>query len=202
MKANLWTLIKQSASAFVSRLTVLFLLYIVLRFFEMVYNVVLHGHDHYFFMVLLYGLVKDFSFIVMITLPLYLLYTILYLLNKKIANIVFIIIAALLCVIQIALVKYFLTFLVPLGGDLWQYSWSDIKQTVGAAGGIPLSAIIIFLALIALVVFLFSFLTKRINFKAGISIFIIILFILADRLGISSIVTEWKPTNNEYANNL
>ncbi len=202
MKANLWTLIKQSASAFVSRLTVLFLLYIVLRFFEMVYNVVLHGYDHYFFMVLLYGLVKDFSFIVMITLPLYLLYTILYLLNKKIANIVFIIIAALLCVIQIALVKYFLTSLVPLGGDLWQYSWSDIKQTVGAAGGIPLSAIIIFLAFIALVVFLFSFLTKRINFKAGISIFIIILFILADRLGISSIVTEWKPTNNEYANNL
>lgn len=36
---------------------------------------------------------------------------------------------------SVALSQYFATTLVPLGADLYGYSWSDIRETVGASGG-------------------------------------------------------------------
>jgi hypothetical protein len=69
------------------------------------------------------------------------------LIHKKLADITFIIISIVLLLVQISLAQYFLTTLVPLGSDLWGYSVADIKQTVGAAGGLPT------LLIIAIVVF-------------------------------------------------
>jgi len=51
---------------------------------------------------------------------------------------------------HLALMNYFSTALVPLGADLYGYSWKDIRQTVGAAGGIPWQFIVLLLTVIAL----------------------------------------------------
>jgi len=51
---------------------------------------------------------------------------------------------------RLLLITYFSTTLVPLGADLFGYSWKDIQQTVGAAGGIPWPTILLVITALAL----------------------------------------------------
>jgi uncharacterized sulfatase len=53
-------------------------------------------------------------------------------------------------VARLLLMTYFSTTLVPLGADLFGYSWKDVRQTVGAAGGIHWSTILLAIAVLAL----------------------------------------------------
>lgn len=53
-------------------------------------------------------------------------------------------------VARLLLMTYFSTTLVPLGADLYGYSWKDIRQTVGAAGGVPWQSVLILTAVILL----------------------------------------------------
>jgi uncharacterized sulfatase len=52
-----------------------------------------------------------------------------------------------MALVQLSLTSYFTASLVPLGADLYGYSMADIKQTVGAAGGINFFQIIGFILL-------------------------------------------------------
>ncbi len=58
---------------------------------------------------------------------------------------------SLLTLVQAALIQYFLTARVPLGADLFAYSWDDIRKTISGGTGPNLAVIIgLTLAMIAL----------------------------------------------------
>ncbi len=199
---NILTRIVQCAAAFLPRIITLLLLFVVLRIFEVVYDVILHNTPANLFMVFVAGLVKDVAFLLSISFGLFAGYFIIYNLHKKTANVIFVIISIVLCLVQVSLVQYFLTTLVPLGGDLWSYSIKDIKQTVGAAGGVPVSAIIIFIVFIALVIMLFIYLPRKVKASKGLAIAAVLVFAFIIPFNIAGIADNWKPSTNEYSNNL
>src|SRR6185312_2490737 len=84
-------------------------------------------------------------------------YLLFYFLSKKIASFVYILFAIFLLLVQLGLVQYFNKTMVPLGSDLYAYSLSDIRQTIGASGSIHLSTFIFALLLIAVFVFIFIY---------------------------------------------
>ena len=191
-----------AAIAFIQRIAVLFLLFLLLRVFEITYDAILHGPAVNMLMVLVTGIVKDTSFLARICIWLFLLYGALYMLNKKTAQVVFIVFSIVLCLIQVSLVQYFLTTLVPLGGDLWAYSIKDIKQTVGAAGGIPTSAIIIFLVFIALIITALVIVPRKIRVSRRWALLIVLAFCIFVPFNIADAANNIKPSRNEYSNNL
>ena len=73
-----------------------------------------------------------------------------YSLSPKVSKWIYIRITVVLIIIHIGLIQYFHSALVPLGADLYIYSWADIKQSVGAAGSINLSAILFFIIFVLL----------------------------------------------------
>jgi uncharacterized sulfatase len=64
---------------------------------------------------------------------------------------------------HLLLVDYFSTAMVPLGADLYGYSWKDIQQTVGTAGGISWLLLLLLTAIITLQWILFRICLKKIK---------------------------------------
>ena len=72
----------------------------------------------------------------------------------------------LLLVLHLLLINYFSKALVPLGADLYGYSWKDIQQTVGAAGGIAWQFILLLIVLLVLQCLLFRISRKKLKVPA------------------------------------
>lgn len=89
-----------------------------------------------------------------------LLHQALLLISAKLAKIVIWVSLACLTVLQLSLMQYFMTALVPLGADLYSYSLDDIKQTVGAAG-VPVLGILVMVGVLLLQFVLFRVLLKK-----------------------------------------
>ncbi len=68
-----------------------------------------------------------------------------YLLNPKVAKILFSAVIFLFFAVHLTLISYFNISLVLLGSDLFGYSLQDIEQTVGASGSLSLESILLFL---------------------------------------------------------
>ncbi len=171
------------------------------RFFEFIADYFKHGSIASFPSVFLISISKDFLYWILAIAVLFPIYLLAYLIHKKLADITFIFVSITLLLIQISLVQYFLTTLVPLGSDLWGYSVADIKQTLGAAGGVPTILIITTIILVILATALFIWLPKKLKMnELAVFVFIFILgavFITP----ISKSITKLKP-GQEYANNL
>lgn len=183
---------------FIPRIIILWILFILLRVLELVYNSNSHGVPQHLLTIVFYALLNDIILLASLAPYLLLMYLLLYIIGRRVANIGFTVVVTILCLVQAALVQYFSTTLVPLGGDLWQYSMADIKQTMGAAGGVPISAISIFIVLIAACIFLFSALPNRVKLRPvlSLSLLAILLIIAFVNNGQAS------PTLTEYNNNL
>ncbi len=109
---------------------------VLLRVADFIYNGVVHqypGQPSYIFLV---SLLNDLAFFLKINLVFAILYTILFLANKRLADIVTISLSIFVTLVSLALMQYFSLSFVPLGADLYGYSMKDIRQTVGASGGI------------------------------------------------------------------
>jgi cellulose synthase/poly-beta-1,6-N-acetylglucosamine synthase-like glycosyltransferase/phosphoglycerol transferase MdoB-like AlkP superfamily enzyme len=193
--------ISKSVKRYISLTYVLFLLLFCARTFELIYDSILHGTSKVVDKVIMIGLAKDLAFFLEVITAFYPVYAILYLISKKAARLVFIIAAILLVVVQVTLIQYFLRTLVPLGADLWSYSIADIKQTVGASGGIKAPVIIVFTLLVSFAVFLFIYLPKRIKVSGWMAVFFLVLFSLVIFTKNPQLVKEWMP-GQEHSNNL
>lgn len=180
---------------------VLLLLFIAATAFEIIYDIIEHGTPKIFGLTVLLSLLKDIIFLMKIAPILFIPFFILYLVSKKAARLFFLILAILILLIQLSLSKYFITTLVPLGADLWGYSWTDIKATVGASGSFGLSTILFFIIAIAVIYYTFKYLKPgiRITDMAAIvtSVSLILLFFIS-----SSINEKWLPGLDEHSNNL
>ena len=193
--------IKIATGSFIPRFGLLLGFFLSLKIFELSFDAWLHGYTNNFFDILFVGFLKDISFLLTIAVWLYFVYAIFYLINKKIADGLFIIVSILLCSVQFALIQYFLTTLVPLGSDVWGYSWADIRQTIGASGGIQLYQIIGFIAISILVIWAFIKLPRKANISFAYSMLLLGIFITLQWLNLAKASNEWKA-NDEYHNNL
>ncbi|MES2374729.1 MAG: sulfatase-like hydrolase/transferase [Bacteroidota bacterium] len=193
--------IYRSFKYYVKHIIVLLLLFAFTRGLELVLEAVQHGPPKLLGEVIMTGLAKDFTFVLKIGAWGYLLFALFYAMHKKAAHGFFIVISVLLVLIQATLSQYFITTLVPLGADLWSYSMADIKQTIGASGGIKISMIIGVVVLLAVVLGALIFLTKRIK-TGGLIVFLFFLLFLGTLFTRApEIVNEWMP-GQEYSNNL
>ncbi|MBO9596172.1 MAG: sulfatase-like hydrolase/transferase [Niabella sp.] len=192
--------LKSSCKDFVPQLLVLAALFLVLRLFEMGYDVYRHRWNAFFWKVLFSGLLKDLAFVAGMGFLLYLVYFICFLAGRKWARMVFIVLGSILCLIQLALAFYFQFSFNLLGGDLWQYKLSDIRQTVGAAG-VSIWIFVVLAVVLALIVSCLAILPRKIKLPAGAAYGVVIFLALLMPFRPALQASTLRP-GNEYATNL
>ena len=180
---------------------ILVLLLIAARAYELISDCFRHGAPPALLKTIGLAFLKDLGFFLQAALPAYTVFLLLYLVHRRVAAFFFSLFSVLILLIQLALSQYFLTTLVPLGGDLWAYSWADIRQTIGAAGGVPLPVILALAAIVALSSWLFIILPRKINPGAGYVFLALFLFMAAAGTGSAGSSSKWMP-GPEYSNTL
>lgn len=193
-----------AARSYTSRLLVLTILFVMVRMVEVLININVHGNPGSIGEVIALSLVKDFSFILSSAIWLFIPFCLFYLLHKKLASVFFIVAGTLILIIQASLMYYYINTLVVLGGDLWIYSWNDVKQTVGASGALNALTIIGAILGITLVVMLFLFFVKRIKPGRKVSLSIIavlfVAYIFQFGAAANSLMIQQEYSNNLSAN--
>lgn len=196
-----FTFIGKSFSVYTSQAFVLLCLMLAAQIFEFSLNYSRHGSPVFWQRVLVYGFAKDIAVFLQYALPVYAGFAFFSVINRKVAVTMFTIVGILYLFIQVALSQYFVTTLVPLGADLWSYSLADIRQTVGASGGINLTAIIIFVLLFAISLAAFIFLPPKIRITRGTNFFLFILFFFTASYSLLDKANKLQIAD-EYSNNL
>jgi len=202
MPARSVEIVYNTFKEFIRLTLVLLLLFIVCTVFELAYDIAEHGTPKLFGAVVFQSLVKDIAFFLTYSIILFIPFAIIHSFNKKGAKIFFIIFSVIFLLIQISLSKYFITTLLPLGGDFWGYSWEDIKTTVGASGALNFWTIFLFIIVIVGIIYAFKYLYPKVRIQELFSILALILCI-GCLFFISSAVNEkWLPGQDEHSNNL
>ena len=191
----------ESFRYYIGHMLVLLLLFFVLRGIELGIDYFEHGIPQYFNRIVLYGLAKDIAFALLITIWGYIPFTVLFLIGKRTAHVCFIVLGALLTLVQVALSKYFITSLSPLGADLWIYSWEDIQQTVGASGGLNVYTVLLLLAVASCFVFVLIKLPHRLLPNDGLVVFFILITVTGGIRDLTKVTTGLIP-GHEYSDNL
>ncbi len=158
------------------------------------------GMPQNFLKVFSLGLVNTISFILNFGIIPLSVFIFLFVISKQVARFFMITFLILFIGVQLALAQYFLETLVPLGADLWKYSIADIQQTVGAAG-ISTSFIWCASGILAISIFLFISLQKKIILNAYAAYGLLLLFVISTVFSSASITSKWKP-GQEFSNNI
>ncbi|MEO6733850.1 MAG: sulfatase-like hydrolase/transferase, partial [Ferruginibacter sp.] len=115
---------------------------VLLRIADFIYNGIVHQYPNQPAYIFLLSLLNDLVFFLKLNFIFAGLYILLFLANKRMADIVTITLSIVVTLISFGLMQYFSLSFVPLGADLYGYSMNDIRQTVGASGGINKGLII------------------------------------------------------------
>ncbi len=180
---------------------VLWLLLVLARAFELGYDIVQHGRPPLLGEVVVTGLLKDALFFLRTGAVFCLPFMLFHLLHRKAAHVFYIVYALILLLTQVSLSSYFVTTLVPLGADLWGYSMADIRQTVGASGGLTPLTITVFILFTGLVLFFFIFLPRRISLNSWVAALLVFLFSTSVFSKMPELVNA-VTLDEEYSNNL
>lgn len=191
----------ESFRHYIGHMLVLLLLLFVARGIELGLDYSEHGKPEFFDKVILFGMAKDVAFVTLLTIWGYLPFTLLFLIGKKTAHISFVVFGTLLTLIQVALSQYFVTSLVPLGADLWIYSWADIEQTVGASGSLNIYTILLLIVVAALLLFSLIRLPRLLFPNDGLVVFFILLVITGGIRNLTRVTDNMLP-GHEYSDNL
>jgi len=127
-------------------------------------------------------------------------YLLLYPFSRKSANIFFIALATLLLLLQLALIQYFNKSMVLLGADLFAYSIADIKQTLGASGGVSILQTIAFICLITFSLWVFIYFSKKISIHKYVTFVITVFSVFIFTTGFS--IPNLSGLKTEYARTL
>ena len=144
--------------------SILLLIFILLA---SLYEIILNSNSNNSDLPLMYIsfliLINSFLYWLKIFFLLLIPYLLIYFINRRLVNILYLLTATLLILLQLSLEQYFNKTFVPLGADLFAYSITDIKQTLSAAGGVSVGVIVYLVLTVALFVFVFIRFSKRIN---------------------------------------
>lgn len=191
----------ESFKYLLSHAVILLVLMFIARAYELVTNYFAHGKPEQFDKVIVYGLAKDLGFFVHLCIWCIIPFAILYMISKKLAHVTFIVLAVAFVLTQLALSQYFITSLVPLGADLWSYTWADIQQTVGAAGGISAGVAVAMVVFTAVCVTLFIFLPRRLYPNGGLATILLLALLAAGIRNVISVTNKLNP-GGDFSNNL
>lgn len=191
-------LVRLFANATFTQLSAVWLLLLLLL---RVGEFVLNGIPAQFGQVLLQGLRGDLVFFLRSTFFLGILYFVFALVSARAAKAAYITAVVLLTAAQVGLMYYFSQTSVPLGADLYGYSWDEMQQTVGAAGGLSWPVGLAAVLLVVLVVGAFRLLAGRIPVGERVSPVLLVLSGLAVWLKPSTLLGTPR-FESEYARNL
>lgn len=191
-------LVRLFANATFTQLSAVWLLLLLLL---RVGEFALNGLPAQFGQVLLQSLRGDLVFFLRSTFFLGVLYFLFALFSARAAKAAYVTAVVLLTTAQVGLMYYFSQTSVPLGADLYGYSWDEIKQTVGAAGGLSWPVVVSALLLVALVVGAFRGLAGRILVGERVSPVLLVLSVLAVWLSPTTLLGAPR-FESEYARNL
>lgn len=197
-RSSKWTaILSKFAALSLSWLIVL----LVLRLLEWCWN----GFSHQFpgQSLLFFGsiLAADLVFFCKVNLVLLIVFIPLAWWQLKAATILFRIVAVLITIIYLMLIQYFNSTLVPLGADLYGYSWNEIKLTVGASGKLNFLTILLMLLLIGGIVLALIWISRKIR-PGRVSTLVVCLLIVATAFLAFAFAFSPRPFSNEYENNL
>ena len=188
-------------SSFAVLAIILLGLVLLLRIFELGYNLSIHSSKVKF--ATLYGsvILTDIDFWCRFCFLQLLVYVPLYLVSKQLGKAVFIVVAFVYLLLQLALSQYFAQALVPLGADIFGYTYADIKQTIGASAQLSLTSIVVALVLIAAYFFAFYFIPKKISLRKNVA-FSILVSAFFFVVGSSFVTIPQSAQGSEFLNNL
>lgn len=186
---------------YLSHLAIFISISIATRAFELIFNISAHGIPNSLASVILYSMSSDLIFLAQFSFLMFPVFASFYLISRKFAHVFFVAFSTIMILLQLALIMYFATAFTPLGADLWGYSRSDIRQTIGATGVINIQSIIYFLILLSLILFVHIRFSEKIRINVKIRFAFLIVFITGGILSIFSIDDRWKP-GQEYHFNL
>jgi len=125
----------------------------------------------------------------------------LFFIKPKLAHIIGITFLMLLSVLQLLLINYFNTALLPLGADVFGYTMADIQQTVGASSGLSLVSVLSVFFLLFIFGIILIFLPKRIKGSWPVAMAVSLLSLVAFITN-SYPSNSWISVQREYDNNL
>ncbi|MEN9686247.1 MAG: hypothetical protein RLZZ28_2033 [Bacteroidota bacterium] len=193
--------IAKAFAAFIKPALVLALLIVLLRIVELSINYAAHGMPLFFIKVVFSALLYDILFFLKYASVSFFVYALFYALSKRLAGIVFIVLAVLTLLIQLALSQYFVTTLVPLGADLWAYSIADINQTLGASGAVGFAKILLFGLVVLVSIPMLVYLPRRIRIRGVFTFVVFLLILISEGVDFTDFVKKHLP-GQEYSNNL
>jgi len=193
--------IKSAALVFTSLMLIWLGILMLLSVFELVFNGLTHEFPKSSISVLVWSWLADFFFWLEWLWLSFVLFVIVAYFSERLATILLKIYIVILVLLQLGLINYFNVSLVPLGADFYGYSFEDIKQTVGASGGIGIGLILSFVVVVSLVIWLINAMPKKIKISSKFVWFLPLLSILFLIVGLD----QWVGSPNlksEFANNL
>ena len=201
MKQAIIDKIKSATQSF-ALISLLWLMFMILL---SIYEVLVNGISHQFFKDTITALganvINTISFWLKCNLILYFLFLAFYFISSKLSSWFFYTLSTLLLLIQIGLIQYSVIAMVPLGADFFNYSAADMKQTVGAAGGISFSMILTFILFLCAYVFMLYKFRKQNNMQPKIAAAFPLLSIVFVFSSFSSSNT-YLSLKKEYSRNL
>ncbi|MBC7887001.1 MAG: sulfatase-like hydrolase/transferase [Ferruginibacter sp.] len=139
------------------------LMLLLLRTADFIYNGVIHQYPNQPAYIFLLSVLNELVFFLKINGVFLITYILLFLAGKRLADIVIISLSIIVTLVSIALMQYFSISFVPLGADLYGYSMNDIRQTVGASGGINAGVIIAIITVILGLLAIYKWISPRIR---------------------------------------
>ncbi|MDP2415058.1 LTA synthase family protein [Daejeonella sp.] len=190
-----------SCQAFAGIAILWLILILLLSVIENIFNSITHGLESGFFEIMVWSSVLNVLYWLKLLFFLFIVFTAIYFFSAKFARFFFQAFIVFLFIIQLGLLLYFNTSLVPLGADLYSYSMEDINQTLGASGGVSFLSVSVFIILTIGVIAALHFLSRRIKLKRIPAITLPVLSAIYLLSGISE--HNFKPDfQSEFENNL
>lgn len=152
--------LEQTSKRFLQLVIALILLFFLIRVFEYFYISHLHNLPENSLRLTGGGFFYDVIFLLRFCGYVVIPFLLTSYFKPKIADVIFTSISLLLLPGNLLLIFYYSKSLVPLGADMFGYSFSEIMHTVQASGGINLLIFLSILVLIFLVTFLFNSIKK------------------------------------------
>lgn len=200
-KSTRFQQIKKASSDIVALMLIWLGLLWILSIYEIVLNGVTHEFPKNVIGVLAWSWLADFLFWfkwLWISLP---IFTLITYFNNRLGTTLLKIGIVVMVLSQLVLMSYFNVSLVPLGEDFYGYSLQDIKQTIGASGGISIGLILGLVVLLALVIWLINFLPSK--FKVSFTfIWLLPLLSLLFFVGNLAQLIGTSRFQSDFANNL
>jgi glucan phosphoethanolaminetransferase (alkaline phosphatase superfamily) len=190
-----WALLK----SFSSNAIVLLVFVLLLRVYELFINQMDENVKSVLVDFISTALISDFLFFCMVAGYLFVFTGIIYFISRKASHVLLVILFTIIVLGHLMLIKYFSMALNPLGGDVFQYSMTEIKQTVGSA--INLTLILTLCCMVMVFVSVFIFLPRYIKVNKAVGV-IFMVFCLLGVLSSFNEISLSPKFGSEYNNNL